>query len=67
MPESPLASPVREDVLAVTGHCCSVRLTHLPDSPDGIDFTPTPAVRAEFERGAGVAGHPAAASTEPAT
>lgn len=50
MPESPLKSPVPEDVLAVAGHCCSVRLTHLPELEDGIDFTPDAAARAEFDK-----------------
>lgn len=43
-----LKSPVPEDILAVTGHCCSVRLTRLPDLEDGIDFTPDAASRAAF-------------------
>lgn len=50
MPESPLKGPVAEDVLAVTGHCCSVRLTHLPALEEGIDFTPDAAARAVFQR-----------------
>lgn len=49
MPESPLKSPVPEDVLAVAGHCCGVRLTRLPELEDGIDFTPDAATRAAFE------------------
>ncbi|MCC2637024.1 MAG: hypothetical protein K0Q68_743 [Moraxellaceae bacterium] len=48
MPEPVLKSPVPEDILAVTGHCCSVRLTRLPDLEDGIDFTPDAASRAAF-------------------
>lgn len=39
-----------EDILAVAGHCCSVRLTRLPELEDGIDFTPDAAVRADFEK-----------------
>lgn len=50
MPESPLKSPVPEDVLAVAGHCCSVRLTRLPELEDGIDFTPEAAALADFEK-----------------
>lgn len=61
MPESPARCPVREDVLAVTGHCCSARLTHLPALEDGIDFTPDAAVRAAF-----AALHPAATVDPPA-
>lgn len=49
MSESPLKGPVPEDVLAVAGHCCSVRLTRLPELEDGIDFTPDAAARAAFE------------------
>lgn len=37
-----------EDVLAVAGHCCSVRLTRLPELEDGIDFTPSAEARAAF-------------------
>lgn len=48
MPEPVLKSPVPEDILAVTGHCCSVRLTRLPDLEDGIDFTADAASRAAF-------------------
>ncbi len=48
MPEPVLKSPVPEDILAVMGHCCSVRLTRLPDMEDGIDFTPDAASRAAF-------------------
>ncbi|MDF2447295.1 MAG: hypothetical protein K0S46_2531 [Moraxellaceae bacterium] len=50
MPESPLKGPVPEDLLAVTGHCCSVRLTRLAELDDGIDFTPDAAARAAFAR-----------------
>lgn len=50
MTESALKGPVSEDVLAVTGHCCSVRLTHLPALADGIDFTPDAAARMAFEK-----------------
>lgn len=50
MPESPLKGPVPEDVLAVAGHCCSVRLTRLPELEDGIDFTPAAAAKADFDR-----------------
>lgn len=50
MPEAVRGSPVPEDVLAVAGHCCSVRLTRLPELEDGIDFTPAAAARADFER-----------------
>lgn len=48
MPEPVLKGPVPDDILAVTGHCCSVRLTRLPDLEDGIDFTPDAASRADF-------------------
>lgn len=50
MSESALKGPVSEDVLAVTGHCCSVRLTHLPALAAGIDFTPDAAARMAFEK-----------------
>lgn len=50
MPESVLKGPVAEDVLAVTGHCCSVRLTHLPALAGGIDFTPDAAAKAAFDK-----------------
>jgi hypothetical protein len=50
MPESPIKGPVPEDLLAVTGHCCSVRLTRLAELDDGIDFTPDAAARAAFAK-----------------
>lgn len=64
MPEPTLKGPVTEDVLAVTGHCCSVRLTHLPALEEGIDFTPDAAARAVFAQQAGV--HPEPAPPAPA-
>ncbi|HEX4869685.1 MAG TPA: hypothetical protein VFV15_03035 [Moraxellaceae bacterium] len=50
MAERTAPGAVREDVLAVTGHCCSARLTHLPALEDGIDFRPDAALRAAFAR-----------------
>lgn len=68
MPEPVLKSPVAEDVLAVTGHCCSVRLTHLPALADGIDFAPDAAARAVFAQACpGAAPAPAAADALPGT
>lgn len=69
MPEPVLKSPVPEDILAVTGHCCSVRLTRLPGQENGIDFTPDAASRAAFAAlqhmadAAGPAGAPAQEGT----
>lgn len=64
MPESVLKSPVAEDVLHVTGHCCSVRLTHLPALEQGIDFTPDAAAREVFLRQQGMPPPPAPAAPE---
>lgn len=60
MPEPAARSPVAEDVLAVRGHCCSARLTHLPALEEGIDFTPDAAALAVFAQQAGAPPAPPA-------
>lgn len=50
MSASSRRGPVPEDLFAVTGHCCSVRLTRLSELEDGIDFRPATAARADFEK-----------------
>ena len=42
-------TPVDEHLLDMVGHCCGARFTALPTLDDGIDFTPTSAVKAEME------------------
>jgi hypothetical protein len=40
--------PVDEHPLAMVGHCCGGRFPLLQTLEDGIDFTPTAAVRARM-------------------
>ena len=57
-------NPVDEHTMDMVGHCCGGRFPILGQLDDGIDFSPSPAARAEMEKLQSAACAPAPAAPQ---